>query len=265
MNTPPLRFKFWLIGCLVWVLALVGTRQVLAQDIPPKPNPPRLVNDYVGMLNDGEKETLEQKLRAYNDSTSSQVTIVVVKTTGDYPPGDYAFELGKRWGVGQKDKDNGLVLLWATDDRKIFIATGRGLEGAIPDAIAKRIITNIITPHFKKQEWYLGLDEATTEIFRRAGGEYQNDNSGSSSSDGGGGVFVVIMLVIILVVLIIVISNRRGGGRNNGGYRPGGTWMPPIIITGSGSSSGGWGGGGGSDFGGFGGGDFGGGGAGGDY
>lgn len=261
MNTPSLRA--WLIGCLFGVLLVAGSPFLLAQDIPPKPNPPRLVNDFVGILSNGEQNALEQKLRSYNDSTSSQIIIVIVKTTGDYPPGDYAFEVGKRWGVGQKDKDNGLVLLWATDDRKVFIATGRGLEGAIPDAIAKRIITNIITPNFKNQAWYQGLDEATTEIIKRATGEYTQEAKGSG--DGGSG-FGIVFIIIILVFLFIIISNRRGGGgRNNGGYRPGGAWFPPIIITGSGSSSGGWGGGGGSSFGGFGGGDFGGGGAGGDY
>ena len=114
-------------------------------------SPKRLVNDYVGILNGTENEALEQKLRIYNDSTSTQVTIVIVKSTLPYPAGDYAFELGKRWGVGQKDKDNGIVLLWATDDRKVFIATGRGMEGSIPDAISKRIISTIIAPAFKQE------------------------------------------------------------------------------------------------------------------
>ncbi|AEI47052.1 TPM domain-containing protein [Runella slithyformis] len=237
-----------------------------AQDIPEPMSPKRLVNDYVGMLNATERETLEQKLRVYNDTTSSQITVVVVKTTGDYPAGDYAFELGRRWGVGQKDKDNGLVLLWATQDRKIFIATGRGLEGAIPDVIAKRIIREVITPEFKAEMYYRGLDRGTDEIIKYASGEYKAE---PSSGDGDLPLGVIIFLVIVFIIIIVIFSrsNRGGGGgmRNRGG----GGWIPYTTYSGWGSSSGNWGGGssggGGSSFGGFGGGDFGGGGAGGDY
>lgn len=243
----------------------LSTLLLLAQDIPEPMSPKRLVNDYVGMLNGTERETLEQKLRAYNDSTSTQITVVVVKSTLPYPPGDYAFELGRRWGVGQKDKDNGVVLLWATDDRKIFIATGRGMEGALPDAIAKRIISTVISPEFKQQMYYRGLDRGTDEIIKYAAGEYKSD--GTEGGDGEMSGVVIVFLIIFFIIVIIIISraNRGGGGgmRNRGGG-----WYPYTTYTGWGSSSGNWGGnsgGGGSDFGGFGGGDFGGGGAGGDY
>ncbi len=241
----------------------LSTLLLWAQDIPEPMSPKRLVNDYVGMLNGTERETLEQKLRAYNDSTSTQITVVVVKSTLPYPPGDYAFELGRRWGVGQKDKDNGVVLLWATEDRKIFIATGRGMEGALPDAVAKRIISTVISPEFKQQMYYRGLDRGTDEIIKYAAGEYKSD--GSEGGDGEISVGVIIFLVIFFIILIIIISrfNRGGGGMRSRG----GGWYPYTTYTGWGSSSGNWGGssGGGSDFGGFGGGDFGGGGAGGDY
>lgn len=234
-----------------------------AQDIPEPMSPKRLVNDYVGMLNGTELNTLEQKLRTYNDSTSTQITVVVVKTTGDYPAGDYAFELGRRWGVGQKDKDNGLVLLWATQDRKIFIATGRGMEGAIPDVIAKRIIREVITPEFKAEMYYRGLDRGTDEIIKYATGEFKAD---PSDGDDGFSLGVIIFLIVVFVIIIIIFSrsNRGGGGMGNRG----GGWIPYTTFSGWGSSSGNWGGGssgGGSSFGGFGGGDFGGGGAGGDY
>lgn len=237
---------------------------VWAQDIPEPKSPRQLVNDYAGMLNGTERETLEQKLRAYNDSTSTQITVVIVKSTLPYPPGDYAFELGRRWGVGQKDKDNGVVLLWASDDRKIFIATGRGMEGALPDAIAKRIITNVISPEFKQKMFYRGLDRGTDEIIKYAAGEYKSD--GTEGGDGELPLGVIIFLIIVVIIIIIIISkaNKGGGG---GLSRRGGGWYPYTTYTGWGSSSGNWGnsGGGGSDFGGFGGGDFGGGGAGGDY
>lgn len=248
---------------LYFSLSVVG---LWAQDIPEPMSPKRLVNDYVGMLNATERETLEQKLRVYNDTTSSQITVVVVKTTGDYPAGDYAFELGRRWGVGQKDKDNGLVLLWATQDRKIFIATGRGLEGAIPDVIAKRIIREVITPEFKAEMYYRGLDRGTDEIIKYASGEYKAE---PSSGDGDMPLGVIIFLVIVFVIIIVIFSRSNRGGGGGMGNRGGGGWIPYTTFSGWGSSSGNWGGGssggGGSSFGGFGGGDFGGGGAGGDY
>nr|WP_019988535.1 TPM domain-containing protein [Rudanella lutea] len=231
--------------------------------IPDRPNPPRLVNDYVGILQPGERATLEEKLRRYNDSTSTQITLVIVKTTEPYPIGDFAFQVGRKWGVGQKGKNNGLVLAWATGDRKIYIATGYGLEGAIPDAVANRIVDNILAPAFKQQQYFQGLDAATTEIIKRAQGEYKSE---PASEDDGGDIFVWIFLILAVIILFSWI-NRRGGGNRYRGGGGGGWFIPYTTYTGWGSSSGSWGGGGGggSDFGGFGGGSFGGGGAGGDY
>ncbi|MFN4145781.1 MAG: TPM domain-containing protein [Runella sp.] len=235
---------------------------IQAQDIPQPMSPPRLVNDFVGALNGTERETLEQKLRAYNDSTSTQITVAIVKTTQPYPAGDYAFELGRRWGVGQKGKNNGIVLLWATDDRKIYIATGYGMEGAIPDVIAKRIISNVIVPEFKQQMYYRGLDRGTDEIIKYATGEYQAE----SNEDDGSGSLIGLFIFIIILIIILSQIKKNGGGGGMSNRRTGGTWYPYTTYSGWGSSSGSWGsGGGGSSFGGFGGGSFGGGGAGGDY
>ncbi|GAB3987278.1 hypothetical protein GCM10028807_06900 [Spirosoma daeguense] len=234
--------------------------------IPDKPNPPRLVNDFVGILSGSERSQLEQKLKAYNDSTSNQITIVIVKTTEPYPIGDWAFQVGRKWGVGQKGKNNGLVLAWATQTRKIYIATGYGLEGAVPDAIAKRIISNTIVPAFKQERYFQGLDEATTEIIQRARGEYKAEPK--SDSDGEGiGTFVIFLIIFIIVIIIISRKNRGGGGNNRnrgGGWGP--VFFPTSTMSGWGNSGGGgWSSGGGGSFGGFGGGSFGGGGAGGDY
>jgi uncharacterized protein len=230
-------------------------------------SPARLVNDFVGALNPTERETLEQKLVAYNDSTSTQITIAIVKSTQPLPASDYAFALGRKWGIGQKGKNNGLVLLWATDDRKIYIATGRGMEGAIPDVIAKRIIANVISPEFKNQMYYRGLDKGTDEIIKYASGEYTADPNSSNGEDGS--LAILIFFLVFLFILYIVIRSNRGGGggRGRGLNSGGGGFFPYTTYSGWGSSSGSWGGdsGGGSSFGGFGGGDFGGGGAGGDY
>jgi len=264
---------FCLISSLLIAVLLLFTpatavrAQVSSADsvIPARPNPPRLVNDFVGILSRSEREQLEQKLRAYNDSTSTQITVVIVRTTEPYPIGDFAFRVGRKWGVGQQGKNNGLVLAWATETRKVYIATGYGLEGAIPDAIAKRIISNVIVPNFKQAQYYQGLDEATTEIIQRAQGEYQAE---PDAGNGGEGSSIFIWIFVVFIVIYFI--SRRGGGGGRSNRNRGGGFFPPVFLptsTGWGGSSGGggFGGGGGGGFGGFGGGGFGGGGAGGDY
>ncbi|MCE6988437.1 YgcG family protein [Dyadobacter sp. CY323] len=255
------------------VLLALSLFRVWAQDIPPKPNPPRLVNDFAKQLNEGEKAQLEQKLVAYNDSTSSQIVIVIVPTTGDYPIADYAFKIGREWGVGQKDKDNGIVLLWAPTDRKIFISTGYGMEGVIPDAIAKRIISQVITPRFKEGQFYQGLNDGVDTIFKYATGEYKADPKDPKTDkgrDGSSSPFIGFVVVFI-IIMIIIFRNRNRGNRGGGGLGNfgGPIFFPYTTHSGGGSSSGNWGGGfgggSGGGFGGFGGGSFGGGGAGGDY
>ncbi|QJD78382.1 TPM domain-containing protein [Spirosoma rhododendri] len=276
MNVRPYSsFLRLLRGSLLLVslalLALAGyaqTGSTADSVIPARPNPPRLVNDFAGALSAQERARLEQKLDAYNDSTSTQITIVIVKSTEPYPIGDFAFQVGRKWGVGQSQKNNGLVLAWATQTRKVYIATGYGLEGAIPDAIAKRIISNDIVPAFKEQRYFDGLDAATTEIIQRAQGEYKADPRSSDDDGGLGGIFV---LIVIGVIIFIIFANRnRGGGGSN--RNRGGGFFPPVFFPtstysgwGGSSGGGGFGGGGGGGFGGFGGGSFGGGGAGGDY
>ncbi|MFN3782912.1 MAG: TPM domain-containing protein [Spirosomataceae bacterium] len=227
------------------------------QTIPEKPNPPRLVNDFASAFSKEEVNQLEQKLRVYNDTTSTQLTVVIVPTIGDYDMNTFAVELGRAWGVGQKGKNNGLILLWSTGEKKVYIATGYGLEGALPDAYAKRIINNDIIPAFKEGRFYDGINKGVDSIISYLKGEY---NAEESTEDDGS--FWIPFLIILLIFIVISLLNKRSGG---GGFSGG---MPYTTYTNWGPSSGSWGGGSsssGSDFGGFGGGDFGGGGAGGDY
>ncbi|WP_031528760.1 TPM domain-containing protein [Dyadobacter crusticola] len=256
---------------LIPILLIISLCSSWAQDIPAKPNPPRLVNDFANQLSVDEKASLERKLVAYNDSTSSQIVVVIVPTTGDYPIADYAFKIGREWGIGQKDKDNGIVLLWAPTDRKVFISTGYGMEGAIPDAIAKRIISQVITPRFKQNQFYQGLDEGVDMIFKYATGEYKAEKQDNNGDNGGSPPILFIVAFIMIIAFIIMRNRNNRGGRGGGGIGGfgGPIFWPYTTHSGGGSFSGNWGGGGfgggSGGFGGFGGGSFGGGGAGGDY
>ena len=243
-----------------------------AQDIPQKPNPPRLVNDFVGgLLSDAQIQMLEQKLVAYNDSTSSQLTIVIMKTTQPYEAGDVALKILRDWGVGQKDKNNGIVLLWVPGDRKIAIQTGYGMEGVLPDMYAKRIISDIIGPNFKELKYFDGLDQGTTAIFKYASGEYKADPA--EEGDGFLGGIIILLIVIFIIWILYKIGKNNGGGgmfsdSSNSPYTTYTGWGRQSGNWGGGWSSGGgggWSGGGGGGFGGFGGGGGGGGGASGGY
>ena len=159
---------------LLW-LALCPMLSVSAQSLPPRPNPPRLVNDLAGLMQPGEASQLEQKLVAYNDSTSSQIAVVTVPNLDGNEIADYAQKLYESWGIGRKGKNNGILILVAQQEHTARIQTGYGLEGAVPDAIAKRIISNTLVPAFRQNQYYAGLDRATDQLIALAKGEYQAD------------------------------------------------------------------------------------------
>jgi len=240
--------------------------------IPKRPAPPKLVNDFTNTLTDHQKEDLEQKLVKYDDSTSNQIAIVIIPTLSDYPIEDVSLRILRDWGVGNKEKNNGIVLLIAKDDHKVRIEVGYGLEGAVPDITASQIIQSVIIPNFKEDNYYRGIDLATDDIIKAAAGEYKAPegygNRGKRKGVSPGAIFF-----IILIVWIIIQVSSRGGGRGGGGmmsrrgYRgwwlpmwPGGGWSGGGGSGWSGGG-GGWSGGGGGGFGGFGGGGGGGGGA----
>lgn len=239
--------------------------------MPDRPYPPQLVNDFAGILSADEQKRLERELVSYDDSSSTQIAVVTVKSLGDYAIEDWALEIGRKWGVGRKSKNNGVVILVSLEPRRINISPGYGLEGALPDITCKRIITNYITPKFKEGNFYTGLMDGIRAIRAAVKGEFKNEDYGKG--DGDFPLWVFWLLLILLIIFIIVMMRARrhfeeyGTGRRR--YRDSGG---PVIWWGSG---GGWSGGGGSwgggdsdsggGFGGFGGGDFGGGGASGDW
>jgi uncharacterized protein len=253
-------------------LLLATGYTAFAQDFPPKPN--TLVTDFTNTLSESDKQQLENKLVAFDDTSSTQIAVVLMKSVGDNDIAEYAVQLGRKWGIGQKGKNNGILLLAAMNDHKVTIQVGYGDEGALPDVTAKQIIDNDITPHFKQNDYYGGLDLATSDIIKYTKGEYKADkkpDSGNSGSNIGSGI--VTLIIIVIFILIFIFRNRGGGGQIIGGRgsaSPFWWFLAGDILGGSGRGGGGWGGGsgggfggggGGGGFGGFGGGSFGGGGA----
>ena len=253
-----------------------------SQEIPERPNPPRLVNDLANVLSDQEEQQLESELVQFDQSTTTQITIVTVPSLNDTEVSDFAFKLGEKWGVGRKDKNNGIVIIFkpksGTEKGAIFVAVGYGLEPVIPDAIANRdVVDREMIPRFKGNDIYGGLLAGIRVLEGLASKEFTaqeyvqkgRGNSGEKHSKGGGGFFVVIMIIIILVS---IFRGGRGGHYNSGGSLP--FWLAMGLLSGNrgggsfggfSGGSGGFGGGGGGGFGGFGGGSFGGGGAGGSW
>ncbi len=253
------------------VLLVPATGSLFAQDIPDKPVPPRLVNDFAGMLSASDINRLENKLDAFNDSTSTQIAIVIVPSLNGYDKADFAQRLAEKWGIGRKGKNNGVIILvkpkTASSSGEVQISTGYGLEAVIPDITCGEIVDYQILPAFRKGDYYKGLDEATNTIMSLARGEFSASDFGkmmnSHKKDSSG-----LLLAIIIVIVVFLIS-RGSGGSNNRHISTGGLpfWLL-MGMMGSGRGQGGsWGGfsGGGGGFGGFGGGSFGGGGAGGSW
>ncbi len=224
--------------------------------MPKRPSPPKLVIDNTNTLTQTQVDALERKLVAYDDSTSNQIAVVIIPTTGDYGVEQVALQILREWGVGNKDKNNGIVLLIAKDDRKIRIETGYGMEGVIPDVTAKSIIDNDLTPNFKEKNYYRGIDEATNSIIQAAAGEYTAPANYGSKKTGNKVPFIGVIAVILIIIFLSMGAPGSGTYVSRGGYRGwntgGGGWS-------GGGGGGGWSGGGG--FGGFGGGSGGGGGA----
>ena len=258
-------------------LALVFSVNLFSQgfQIPEKPKFQTSVYDYINLLSSNQKTNLEHKLVRYSDTTSTQIVIAIISSTEGENINYLAANWGEKWGIGDAEKDNGVLVLLAKDDRKIAIQNGKGVEYLLTDFQSKRIIERVIIPQFKKGNFYRGLDKGADYIFKTLNGEFK----GTRQKEPKGFDPSIIFFVLIVVVLFIIISrgnknNRGGGGKRYRRRSVAADIIETIILSnagrggggsfgggfGSGSSSGGSFGGGGFG-GGFGGGSFGGGGA----
>ncbi len=241
---------------------------ITAYAIPSRPSPARLVNDLAGLFTDMQETELERMLVAFDDSTSNQIAVVTVNDLEGYDASEYATRIGLDWGVGSERFDNGIVILVkpkTSSSGQVFIAVGYGLEGAIPDAYAKRIINNVMITRFMENDYYGGVFDACEVLMKLASGEI----SAAREYDEDDATYAIIAFLIIICFIVIILGsiNKKGGSGGSGGRR---VYTGPIITMGNdfgggGTSSRGFSGGFGGGFGGFGGGSFGGGGAGGSW
>lgn len=231
--------------------------------VPPRPNPPVLYNnlskEFPNFLSTQEAKVIEEKLEQFSRETSNQIAVIVVDDFNGYTAAEYATMIGEQWGVGKKDKDNGIVVLikptGKVGERELFIAVGLGLEGAIPDLATKKIRENIMQPLFAEGRYFEGLNKGLDALMKLAKGEISEKDLPNDNNNGS--ILLIIIIVIIILWAIfrknssVVYTSGRGsywGGRSFYGGGGGSSW---------GSSSGGWSG--------FGGGSFGGGGSGGKW
>jgi uncharacterized protein len=266
LQNKKILFVLQLLIC--FLISGIGFAQFTIPEIPKFQTS---VYDYAHVLDENEKAQLEQKLIQYSDSTSTQIVVITIESLKGEDIGILTPKWGQEWGIGgSKKNDNGVIILLAKAERKIWISAGYGLEDRLTAGIGGEITRNIIVPEFKAGSYYNGLDKGTNAIFDVFKGKYKGTRQ--ENKDEGGGFPFILILIIFIFILIFISKNNRG---NNGGSGLGRTpnLLDIIILSNMGRSSGGFGGssgggfsGGGGGFGGgFGGGGFSGGGSGGDW
>lgn len=253
-----------LIQALFAFLLLLPLFAARAEEFPKPMQPRRMVNDFTGMFSSRQVQALEQKLRHFNDTSSTQIAIATVATLHGYAPNDYAQRLAGQWGIGQQGKDNGILILLKPktpqEKGQVAIAVGYGLEGVVPDAIASQIIRRELIPAFQEGNYFRGIDRATDILMRLTSGEF------SAEQYADQGISAIWILLPFFIIFLVPLLMRRHRGYTAGSHGGNGNGFPPIFFGGfggSGSSFGSFSSGSGSfgGFGGFGGGSFGGGGA----
>jgi uncharacterized protein len=250
-KSPAILFIF------LFASAFLG-RAAFGLEVPQKPS--GRVTDQTGTLSAGEIASLERKLLSFERETTNQIAVLIIPSLAGDSLEDYSIRLGEKWKIGQKGRNNGVILLVVKNDRKLRIEVGYGLEGSLPDALAGTIIRNEIAPRFRNGKFYEGIDAGLQAIMAATKGEYKASSKKTRGSHVPSWYFFLPLILIFGILAIgSLLGQKRhyhsGGSR---GWRTGGGFF--------GGYGGGGSGGGGSE-GGFsgGGGDFGGGGASGDW
>ena len=192
-------FQSAVIFCLFFISLMVK-----AADFPDVPNPFRYVNDYTKTLSSVERQYLENKLIEYSQHTSSQIAVVIIPTIAEYEIAQYTAELGDKWGIGRKQLNNGVLFLIAKNDRKVFIATGQGLQGVLPDAYLAELIRKIILPQFKQGRFAQGINDGLDHIIAVSQGEYEPKKQEEDPLDN-----IIPVLMVFIFIFFVVLSEYR--------------------------------------------------------
>ncbi|VAW26920.1 Beta-propeller domains of methanol dehydrogenase type [hydrothermal vent metagenome] len=228
--------------------------------IPEKPTLQTSVYDYAKLLSDSQKAALENKLIKYSDSTSTQIVVATVETIKGEDIGILTPKWAHEWGIGQAKEDNGVFILLAKKERKIWISPGYGVEYKLTAGITGTIVRNIIIPEFRKGDYYAGLDKGSDAIFEVLNGTFKNNQTSKTGKSDDFSGFVTAFIIFIILMILFSKKNRGGGNnRGNGRNSTAADILTAILLSGAGRGSFGSGSFGGGSSGGFGGGGFGGG------
>lgn len=246
----------WVFKFILLTVILFGNLTFAQFTIPKAPAEQTSVYDYADVLQADEEAQLKEKLIRYSDSTTTQIVVITIESLQGEDIGILTPKWGHAWGIGGSEKnDNGVIILLAKKERKIWISAGYGLEDRLTAGIGGEITRNIIIPEFKAGSYYKGLDKGTDALFDVFKGKYKGERK-KAKKDGD--VPILPIIIIIIVIIFIIAKNKGNGGGNHGNRGGGGFDLADIIILSS-LGRGGGGGFGGSSGGGFGGGGFGGG------
>ncbi|HYE95326.1 MAG TPA: TPM domain-containing protein, partial [Rubricoccaceae bacterium] len=201
----PSRWTVRMAGAALAVA--LAAASVRAQSLDVLPASGEWVTDRADLLTPTQRTALSARLDAFEDSTSNQIVVVILPTLNGADAGQYATELGQRWGVGQGQRDNGIVVLVSVEDRQLFIAPGYGLEGAVPDVVAGRIVRNVMVPRFREGRFYEGIDAGVTALMAATRGEYEALPAARPTGVNPVVVFAAMLAVIFLVGRLL----QRGG------------------------------------------------------
>jgi uncharacterized protein len=253
---------------IVCLLALAAGRIEAAP--APLPTPIGLVSDFAGVIDTATKDRLERRIKELKQKTGAEIAVVTLPSTQPDPVPERAIRLAEAWKPGDRDKDNGVLFLIAVEDRELYIATGYGIEGALPDGLVGEIRDRTIVPKFRAGDVAGGVAAGVDRMAAIIAREYHVELTGSPSPDAPASPrFTTGDLVILAIIVLIILgpyflsSNDPPGAA--GMRRQRRSWDVGPPMWGGTFGGGGFGGSGGGGFGGFGGGSFGGGGAGGKW
>jgi len=224
-----------LINFALFTLSCIASSAGFTQSEPNFPALNGRVVDQAGLLDAAAESALTEQLAAHEAETSNQVVVVTVNSLDGLDEADYALKLGREWGIGTEENNNGVVFLVAPNERKVRIEVGYGLEGAIPDGLAGQIIDRNILPSFKEEDYSNGIQSGVKAILQAAVGEYKAQPMNSKSrSNGKRKSFDFIPLFFIAMVAVPALLRNRGLKRLANASFPGGfAGLAATVLSGN--------------------------------